>query len=223
MEQLEKVEVVHKTASMSLKTELMVKRLVSMVRNKRADRAQILEMIGKAFKAELGYKTTNVILDEDTPKKIFINTTDESKLYPVLEQYCYACIEDEARTKEVEERAKWWVSEFMKDWREGQPQPIKPNPTQSKGRPSKPFKDIIIDDADGCKLQKMHLKMDGKKGKAFALMILVCIKKGWILRPTYTQAKNEFGDIGSNTIYNRYLKEQMFSKEELEGAINSLD
>lgn len=126
MEQLEKVEVVHKTASMKLGTKVMIIRLVSMVRNKRADRVQILEMIGKAFKAELGYQTTNVILDEDTPKKIFINTTDESKLYPVLEKYCYACIEDEAKTKEVEERAKWWVSEFMKEWREGQPQSLNP-------------------------------------------------------------------------------------------------
>lgn len=81
----------------------------------------------------------------------------------------------------------------------------------------------MIDDANGQKLQKMHSKMDGKKGKDFALLTLACIKKGWITRPTYTQAKNEFGYIGSKTGYNKYLNENLFTKEEIEGAINSLD
>ena len=80
----------------------------------------------------------------------------------------------------------------------------------------------MIDDANGEKLQKLHSKMVGKKGKDFALLMLAGIKKGWLTRPTYTQVKNEFGDIGSKTGYNKYLNENMFTKEEIEGAKRAL-
>lgn len=96
-------------------------------------------------------------------------------------------------------------------------------PSRRKGRPNEQLKDKMIDDDSGRKLQKIHTKIRGKKGKDVALIILACIKKGWMTRPTYTQVKNEFGDIGSKTGYNKYLNEQMFTKEEIEGAINSLD
>lgn len=85
------------------------------------------------------------------------------------------------------------------------------------------LKDKMINDTDGCKLQKMHAAMKGKKGKGAALIILACIKKGWMLRPTYTQVRNEFGDIGSKTGYNRYLYETMFTDLEIDGAKKSLD
>lgn len=98
-----------------------------------------------------------------------------------------------------------------------------PKPTRGKGRPQDTFKDKMIDDANGSKLQKIHTKLDGKKGKDAALIILACIEKGLIMRPTYTQVKNEFGDVGSKTGYNRYLNKAWFTKEELEGAKNSLD
>lgn len=94
--------------------------------------------------------------------------------------------------------------------------------TRGGGRPKEAFKDKMIGDADGSKLQRIHVIMVDKKGKDAALIILACIKKGWITKPTYTQVNNEFGDIGSKTGYNRYLNEKMFTKEELEGAINSL-
>lgn len=104
-----------------------------------------------------------------------------------------------------------------------EPQQEKPKPTRGRGRPKETFKDKMIDDVDGSKLQKIHTKIDGKKGKDAALIILACIKKGWLTKPTYTQVKNEFGDIGCKTGYNNYLNENKFTKEELEGAKNSLD
>lgn len=104
-----------------------------------------------------------------------------------------------------------------------EPQQRKSIATRGKGRPKETLKEKMINDADGGKLQKIHTKMDGKKGKDAALIILACIKKGWMLKPTYTQVKNEFGDIGSKSGYNTYLKEQRFTKEELDGAINCLD
>ncbi len=95
--------------------------------------------------------------------------------------------------------------------------------TRGKGRPTETLKEKMIDDSGGQKLQRMHSKMNGKKGKDFALLMLACIKKGWITRPTHTQVENEFGEIGSKTNFNKYLNEKMFSKEEIDGAINSLD
>ncbi|MBO7428446.1 MAG: hypothetical protein J6Y22_04200 [Paludibacteraceae bacterium] len=104
-----------------------------------------------------------------------------------------------------------------------EPQQEQTKKTRGRGRPKKTFKDRMIDDADGNKLKKIHTKIDGKKGKDATLIILACLKKGWLARPTYTEVKNEFGDIGSKTGYNRYLNESMFINEELEGAIKSLD
>ena len=104
-----------------------------------------------------------------------------------------------------------------------EPQQEQPKPTRGRGRPKETLKDKMIDDANGEKLQKIHTKMSGKKGKDAALIILACIKKGWMAKPTYTQVRDEFGDIGSKTGYNKYLKESMFSKEEFEGAMASLD
>ena len=104
-----------------------------------------------------------------------------------------------------------------------EPQQEQTKKTRGRGRPKETLKDKMLDDTDGKKLQTIHTKICGKKGKDAALIILACIKKGWMTRPTYTQVKNEFGDIGSKTGYNRYLNEQAFTKEELEGVINSLD
>ena len=104
-----------------------------------------------------------------------------------------------------------------------EPQQRKSIATRDKEKPKETLKEKIIDDADGSKLQKIHTKMDGKNGKDAALIILACIKKGWMLKPTYTQVKNEFGDIGSKSGYNKYLNEQRFTKEELDGAITCLD
>ena len=93
-----------------------------------------------------------------------------------------------------------------------------------RGRPKEPFASKMIDDADWEKLKKMHTILKGKKGKDFALIIWACIKRGWCNKPTYTQVKEEFGDIGSKTGYNRYLNNiTMFTPEEKDGALNSLD
>ena len=99
----------------------------------------------------------------------------------------------------------------------------KSQPARGKGRPKETLKDKMINDADGSKLQKMHTVMNGKKGKDAALIILACIKKGWMPKPTFTQVAEEFGDIGTQQGFTKYLNENQFTKDEIEGAINSLD
>lgn len=92
-----------------------------------------------------------------------------------------------------------------------------------KGRPKETFKDKMVDDADGCKLQRIHEVMRGKMGKGAALIIVACIKKGWIHSPTFTQVEREFGDIGTQQGFTKYLSESCHTKEEIDGAINSLN
>ena len=94
---------------------------------------------------------------------------------------------------------------------------------RGKGRPKETLKDKMIDDPNGEKLKILHTKIDGKKGKDVSLIMLAAIKKGWLTKPTYTQVENEFKNIGSKAGYNRYLNKNMFTKEEIEGAINSFD
>lgn len=92
-----------------------------------------------------------------------------------------------------------------------------------RGRPIEPITSKMVDDANGCKLQKIHAVMNGKKGKQAALVIWACIKKGWMHKPTYTQVTNEFGDIGTQQGFTNYLNnENKFTQEEKDGAINSL-
>lgn len=115
------------------------------------------------------------------------------------------------------------LTQLIKPQQEQTEQQESTKPTRGKGRPKETLKDKMIDDANGEKLRMLHTKLDGKKGKDASLIVLAAIKKGWLTRPTYAQVKNEFKNIGSKTGYNKYLNESMFAKEEIEGAINSLD
>ena len=106
-----------------------------------------------------------------------------------------------------------------------EPQQEQIKPTRRKGRPTEPFASKMINDADGKKLKKIHTISQGKMGKDFALIIWACIEKGWCNKPTYTQVRKEFGNIGSSTGYNRYLSNgsRMFTQQEKDGVLKSLD
>ena len=95
--------------------------------------------------------------------------------------------------------------------------------TRGRGRPNKPFKDMMINDTNGEKLQKLHAIMKDKRGKGAALIILAAVKKGWLQKPTYPQVAGEFGDIGAQQGFTAYLHEEKFTKDEIEGTIKSLD
>ena len=115
------------------------------------------------------------------------------------------------------------LTQFIKPQQEQTEQQESTKPTRGKGRPKETLKDKMIDDANGEKLRMLHTKLDGKKGKDASLIVLAAIKKGLLMRPTYAQVENEFKNIGTKSGYNRYLNENMFTKEEIEGAINSFD
>lgn len=106
---------------------------------------------------------------------------------------------------------------------EPQQEQEKQKQARRKGNPKRTFKDCMIEDADGRKLQRIHKLINGRKGKYVSLIILACMKKGWIIKPTYTQVKNEFGKICSQQNFSNYLHEEKYDKDEIEGVMNSLD
>ena len=79
---------------------------------------------------------------------------------------------------------------------------------------------ILIDDKEQL-LQKLHKLIDGKKGKFVANVIKVCCSVGIIVKPTYTQVRNEFGDIGAKSGYNKYMSYQ-YKNEDSESIKKAL-
>ena len=113
---------------------------------------------------------------------------------------------------------------FVDEWeRPGQTAEIEQQP-RPKGRPKKTFIDYLNGHETEKKerLRRLHNVIDGKKGKYVSLYILTAIELGWIAKPTYTQVKNEFGDIGNKSGYNSYLQRNKFSDAEINGAKESL-
>ena len=89
--------------------------------------------------------------------------------------------------------------------------------TRKRGRPKETLKNRMINDSDGSKLERLHQLMEGKKGKDAALVIMVSVEKGWMTKPTHTQVKNEFGDVGKQQGFTKYLRKECFTDEEWEG------
>lgn len=75
----------------------------------------------------------------------------------------------------------------------------------------------------GALLKKMHLLLNGKKGKGVCLVIAACIELGYMERPTHKQVSEEFGEIGNRQGFNNYLQVDYkggwvrLSKTEIEG------
>ncbi len=78
-------------------------------------------------------------------------------------------------------------------------------------------KTTIIDDIKSCILipanqqdkflKKLHSLVDGKKGKAVALVIRLCVETGLMSKPTFGVLLNEFPGVGNKSGYNRYYRE----------------
>lgn len=91
-----------------------------------------------------------------------------------------------------------------------------------KGRPKETLKNkMICEDADDMIL-KLHQLMNGRKGKEAALIIKACIKAGIMIKPTFKQVSDEFGDIGNPSGYNKYMGREIFSDMEIEAIIEKL-
>ena len=82
-------------------------------------------------------------------------------------------------------------------------------PQQNK-KPS--FSDCILANNKDEYLKGLHGLIDGNVGKFVAMVIQAAIETKGIVRPSSTQVKDEFGNIGNISGYNNYMKVD-FSKE----------
>lgn len=56
-------------------------------------------------------------------------------------------------------------------------------------------------------LSLLNRAINGKKGKDIILILRGAIERGLLTKPTYTQAKKAFNNIGSKSLYNKYLSD----------------
>lgn len=67
------------------------------------------------------------------------------------------------------------------------------------------FKDcIFVQDKEGF-LERLHKIFVNKKGKYIASVISVCVENGLMKKPTFAMMKDEFGDIGAKSGFNKYM------------------
>ena len=96
---------------------------------------------------------------------------------------------------------------------------------KKKGKPVKSFKDKMVDDVDGKKLQKIHSVMSGKTGKDAVLIVYACFNNGWVVsKPSYTAVKDEFGEVVCKSQYDGYWKgaKDIFTEQEIDGVKKNL-
>lgn len=97
-----------------------------------------------------------------------------------------------------------------------QPSDFKQSEKPEKKEQQKQFSDKIIAQNKDNILSILHELIDKRKGREVALIITAAIKKGVILKPTYTEIKNEFGDIGNKSGFNSYMNNKFrFPVDEL--------
>ena len=125
-------------------------------------------------------------------------------------------IEEHWRLFETRERAEKVLSKLYN---------VKVVPKQ-RGRKVGNFRDKILGSEEMKEklLTKLHSLIEGKKGKDVALVIALCVQLSKITKPTFTQVKNEFGDIGNKSGYNRYVANlKLYTDNEIIGMKHMLE
>lgn len=88
-----------------------------------------------------------------------------------------------------------------------------------RGRPIKPFDAVVAEQGSkGAIKSRLHALIDGKKGKGAVLYIKAAIILGLVQKPTHKQFITEFGDIVTRQQYDKCLREESYTTDEIEGA-----
>ncbi len=91
--------------------------------------------------------------------------------------------------------------------------------SKRKGRPTQPLRSCLLcdDDKKDDILKLLHQLIDGKKGKNVVLIVIAAQKAGLVTKITYRQASEEFGEIGNEQGYNKYIRDKAseFTEEEI--------
>lgn len=87
---------------------------------------------------------------------------------------------------------------------------------------AKPFIETLCESQKEKRLKALHMVLNGCKGKQVVIYLKACIDLGWLKeKPTFTPVKNEFGDIGNCSGFNKYMK-LIFDDAEMSTAKSAL-
>lgn len=156
---------------------------------------------------------------------VYYGENDFKTLTPLCE---YLCTTEAGKMVQQRVKREYYPEPQPEAQTPPEPQPEAPEQPQTKarkGRPAKTFASHLIgtDDKDKQQtLHKLHSLIDGRQGKEVVLYIKAAIKCGLITKPTFATASKEFGDIGGESNYYTYLRNEAFTDDEMTGAISSL-
>lgn len=80
---------------------------------------------------------------------------------------------------------------------------------------------VLVEDKEEC-VARLHKLIDNKVGKTVAMVIKAAIETGLILKPTSTQVKEEFKDIGCVSGYNKYMRSDYTNDPDYQNIKNKL-
>ncbi|WP_155993031.1 MULTISPECIES: hypothetical protein [unclassified Bacteroides] len=142
--------------------------------------------------------------------------------YEDIKKYYVDCNTGEVKNRKTKEVFKPLLGDVQTtDVQSINPEPQQSKTTRRKGRPKYTFKDYMVNDEDGRKLEKIRSVMNGRKGKKAALVIWTCMKIGWIVpTPTFKAVADEFGNIGTQQGFTGYLNDMSFTDAEKESMEN---
>lgn len=98
--------------------------------------------------------------------------------------------------------------------------------TANRGRPKQSLKDNLLcsEDKKDVVIKLLHSLIDGRKGKSVALVIVAAQQAGIALKITFAQAQTEFGEIGNQSGFNRYVRDwkTLFKDDEINPIIDKI-
>lgn len=201
---------------------------VAILMNNTGDQAAAFMALDELLSRECGRIETNMFIHEiaDVPPKVWYNTTDVKQLKRMIVAEVKTQLQalhknistyypkhpDLDRTETVVLLLDLWENVDTR-----------PEKHTKRKQSEKTFSELMKNDTDGRRLQKMHELMNGKIGKPAALVIWACVEVGWLDKPTFKQVQTEFGYIGAKSGFSAYLNTpKKFTDTETDGAIKAL-
>lgn len=101
----------------------------------------------------------------------------------------------------------------------------KPTEQKQRGRKAKPFIDCFLRDTKQTDYNRVKALCENKKGKDLALVILVAVRGGIMLKPTFRTIEKECNNVGSESGFDAYSHKGLnaYTSEEIAGIKRLLD
>jgi len=134
---------------------------------------------------------------EQEARRWKIHVERERELWARTKDCWYLWSDDKLLFQAVEAGVVQYLQQYPV---EEEHQPVETKP-RGKGRKTC-FRDKMLDDGDGRKLQILHKLIDGKGGNNARKIIDAAVSIGWLTKPSGSNVANEFEGISKSTFNN---------------------